>query len=147
MLTLLCVICRTQICRSYLQSHFLGTLPLIINKNKIKQKERKKIQTILKSFYWGFWANFLKLHNLQNINWTHPSWLSLPWNLKLTKSLRQKKKKQKKKHKNEHSAFIVAYYSVLHKMTLIGHAHSSQFSTSNVFLKMPENKITTNLFI
>ena len=53
----------------------------------------------------------------------------------------------------------MAYYSVLHKMTLIGQAHFSQFMewqnlgiktlkhatyTPNVFLKLPENQITTN---
>ena len=105
-------------------------------------------------------GKFLKLPNLQNINWPYPNRLGLTWNLKLKKSLTKKPKKNIIIRK-EHSAFIVAYYSVLHRMTLIGHAYFSQFTewqnlglktlkhaiyAPNIFLKLPENQIATNFF-
>ena len=74
--------------------------------------------------------------------------------------IKQILKKREKIRRKEHSAFIVSYYSVLHRMTLIGHTHSSQFmewhnlgittlkhaiGAPNVFFKLEENQITTNL--
>ena len=50
-LILLCVICRTRIRRSCLQSHLLATLPLIIN---IKKRKKKKIETFLQAFTRNF---------------------------------------------------------------------------------------------
>ena len=75
--------------------------------------------------------NFLKLHKLPNINWPRPNQLGLTWNSKLVKSKRQNqlliKNIEKKAIKKEQSTFIVACYSVLHRMAVIGHAHCSWF--------------------
>ena len=49
-LILFCVICRTQIRRSFLQRHLLATLSLIINNRKRKRK-KTKIQNIFPSIY------------------------------------------------------------------------------------------------
>ena len=57
-----CIICRTQIGRSCLQSHLMATLSLVINK---KKKERKKKKEKIETFLQAFTRNF--------------SWISLSW--------------------------------------------------------------------
>ena len=47
----------------------------------------------------------------------------------------------------EHSGFIVTYYSVLHKMVLIGHAHCSQFTEWPNLCIMKHAIVTPNDFL
>ena len=110
--------------------------------------------------------NLLKLCNLQNINLPRPNQLGFTWNLKLTIfkiKLAFYQQNGEKIIKQEHSTFILAYFSIYIvcyiKITLIGPAQSSQFMewhnlgigtlkhavcAPNVFQKLPENQITIN---
>ena len=110
---LFCVIYRTHICRSCVQRQILATLSLIINKKRKKQRI-KQDSNIFASISQEFDVSFLKLHNLQSINWPRPDQLGLTWNSKLAifeiKSIFEQQ--NRKNIKQEHSAFIVAYFSI-----------------------------------
>ena len=59
--------------------------------------------------------DFLKLHNLNNINRPSPNWLGLTWNLKLSivkTNLAFDQQNRKESIKNAHFAFFVAYFSI-----------------------------------
>ena len=78
--------------------------------------------------------NFLKLRNLQNIQWPQPNQLALTCNLKLTIfkiKLAFYQQYRKKIIKQEHSAFIVACFSIYILCVALNDvnwpAHSFQF--------------------
>ena len=83
--------------------------------NDCEQKKERNKEKRFKTFLQAFTENFTKLRNLQNLNWPRPNQLGLTWNLNLAIfeiKLAFDQQNRKKIIKQEHSAFIVAYFSI-----------------------------------
>ena len=124
---LFCVICRTQIRRSCPQKRYpLATLS--------KQKERISWNCIIYKTSIG-----------------HAQSIRSYFKFELDKIFRIKsafvQQNRKQIIKKEPSVFIVAYYSVLHRMVFIGQAHCSQFIECRNLCITKHAIVTPNAFL
>ena len=90
---LFCIICKTQICKSCL----LATLPLNINKTVAKNK-KKRFEIFLEAFTGTF-------------RWISSSCIIYRISIGQAK-INSQATKQRRYHANEHSLFIIAYFSI-----------------------------------
>ena len=89
-----------------------ANLSLVINKIKKNWKHFcKHLLGVLVRFPEWF-PEFRFLHNLQHINWPHPNWLGLTWNLKLTIFQIELAFDQEKKKKNHKKGTFCFYFGI-----------------------------------